>query len=417
MKIGDEMNFLKSKKIKFLMITQFFIISMVSSSITIVQSASNTTNLTQTELEQQMSEADLVAIFDPNATTNIVVDGSIGINEYPEIFYSNYTHISVGIAHNGTHLFVALAAPTLGYVAIGFNHEGFGMIGSDIKAGWVVGNETSVTDQFATQYAFPGKDGNNDVVASNGQETNTTTTIEFISNMVSKYPNGTFTTESTPDENKITRDIDIVVNNTYSMLLASGPDADQGVVLHTKKGISTLFIAPPGVAPRKATNIAFSLTGETSGSKETMFTGTATIKDSDNNPISGVDIGVYLQALISDVQLTTAKTDSTGVALFNFSFLMEYSSEVALVAKFIGNINLKKSTSNAAMISYTGHVEKEEAPYLIIPTDYDFLVPWLTGLSAIATVGFMWIMFGFVIYTVLFKNAVQPDEKKSKGGN
>ena len=49
----------------------------------------------------------------------------------------------------------------------------------------------------------------------------------------------------------------------------------------------------------------------------------------------------------------------------------------------------------------------------------DYILPWLTGIGAVSAVAFMWTMFAFVIYTVLYKNAVQPDAKQKKynGGN
>jgi hypothetical protein len=210
----------------------------------------------------------------------------------------------------------------------------------------------------------------------------------------------------------ITPDIAIDVNTSYSMLLAWGPS--DGIVYHSRKEISTIFIAPEGVAPRTSTKLAFVLTGQTAGTKDNYFTANATLTDVDDTPIPNTEVGVYLKGLIADGQLATAVTNANGVATFNFTYLMEYSSDSVLLAKFSGNMDYKKSSSETKIISYTGSVQKEEAPFLIIPMDMDFIVPWLTGLGSIAAVGFMWSAFGYVIYSVLIKNAIQPDAKSSK---
>lgn len=420
------MSFLNSKKIKLLLIGQLIVFIFLLSSTTLaVQSSTNTNfptsspNLTNSQITQQMQNANIVAIYDKNAATNIKVDGVISPNEYPETFHSAYTGMNVSVAYNGTQMFIGLQAPTIngqGYAAIGFNRLGYGMIGADIKAGWV--NSTGGTeayDYYATQYNTPSRDpsGHNDVVEAKGIDNNATNTLslEMVINMVSK--NATDYTKIVPGvapSTGITADIPLYVNNSYSMLLAWGPT--DYVSYHYRKELATIFIAPKNIQARTATQLNMKWIGVTNGTQNTNFMANVTLTDANGNPIRNATVGMYEESLIADTQLVTATTNSQGVATFNFTFLMQYSSQVKLRAKYLGDIQYKKSDSLSQIVTYTGSVPVEQAPFLLIPLDMDYIVPWLTGIGAIATVAFMWTMFGYVIYSVVYKNALEPDGKK-----
>ena len=427
------MNFLKNRKIKILLILQFFVLSgLVGFAIMPTHAKTNSSNLTDSQLTTSMQNAHLVAIYDKNAATNIKVDGVMSPGEYPESFYSNYTGMTVGMAYNGSSMFVYVSAPTAGWVGVGFNTLGYGMVGGDLKVGWVVDNtnQTQVKDYYATKYDYPTPDTYNDVTQANGtqqlflngQTGQNTTNLEFVFTM----NNNTNPISLYPDSNPpLTQDKLLEANQSYSLLLAYGPNEDQrGIqhdslgMQHVRKGIQTLFIAPEGVQPRHLANVSFHLNnyGQTATSS-TVFTGYATVTDNaTNNPIAGADVGVYLEGLVGNLQLDSATTNASGVATFNFTFTQHYSDKISFLAMYSGGIQYKKASSSVYLVSYEGSATVEQQPFMIIPTSFDFIVPWLTGLGAIATVACIWMAFAFVIYTVIFKNAVQPNGKKSNKG-
>lgn len=424
------MEFFKKRKVKILIIAQIFIFTFLISSAISVQAKTNQSNLTETQLNEQtqMQNADLVAIYNPNASTDIHVDGVIDATEYPETFHSEYTGMNVSMAYNGTQLFIGLSAPTTGYAAVGFNNLGYGMVGADIKAGSVRLNTTTNTqyaiaqDYYAAAYTNPTIDSSdpahNDVVQVAGVENdagNGTTTLEMVINMHSRV--ATDDTQIVPGVDPstgITADKKLDAGNSYSMLLAWGEG--DALSYHIRKEIARLYIAPPTVSKREATHLSMALTGSSDLTKNTTVTATATLTYDNGTGVPNAQVGMYLQSLIADTQLATAVTDTNGTATFNFTFLMEYTGSQQLRARYLGDLSTQKSVSKSEPILYTGSVQTEDAPFLIIPMDMDYIVPWLTGLASVATVAFMWTMFGYVIYTVIYKNAVQPDSKKN-GGN
>ena len=440
------MNFLKNRKILILLFLQIFVLSsLVSYTITTTQAKTNSTNVTDstttvnlTNVTSSLQNADLVAIYEPNAATTITQDGVMGANEYPEQFYSNYTGMTVAMAYNGTSLFVFVSAPTAGWVGVGFNTLGYGMIGADVKVGAVYDNSTgavnnhvydSITnsttwlnDMYTTQYSFPSPDQHNDVTAFNGTESlyingasgTNRTNLEFVMNMV---PTNSTDTTPIPGDSypPITQDKILTPGDSYSLLLAYGRQNDDGLnYKHINKTIATLYIAPENIGPRTSSNVKLQL-DQTTGEQNSTLTGTVTLTMDNGTAIANASVGIYQVALIGDLNLETVVTDQNGQAQLNFSVYQEYSANVKIQAKFLGDSHFKKDFSSYSIISYTGTVPTQEAPFLIIPTTFDFLVPWLTGLGAVATVACIWMAFGYVIYTVLYKNAVQPNAKKSKG--
>lgn len=464
------MKFIKNKNLKYLLIGQMIILVFLLSSVNIagtVQAKTNQINSSQSDLVQQMQNADLVAIYDANASTNININGVIGPNEYPETFDSVYSGVNVSIAYNGTnpynsYLFIGLTAVTSGYIAIGFNKLGYGMIGADIKAGWIDFNnynKTGTEDAFALAYSQPTQDngsnynntynpvtnpnnltfgvGSNDIVEAKGtyDQAHNVTTIEMVTRMISatlydRTHNWAINVPNEPRPN-ITADMDLYVNHSYSMLLAWGGHSNiaggytnaAGIgVEHTEKAIQTLFIAPRTVQKRDPTKLTFKITNNSANkiyNNNSTIDATATLTYANGTVIPNASVGVYYEGLIANDLQTTAVTDQNGVANFTFTYQGEYSNyNSTFLAEYLGGLTTKKSQSSVQMIYYVGSVPVEEAPFLVIPLDMNYIVPWLTGLAAVGTVGFMWTMFAYVIYTVLYKNAVQPDAKrKIKGSN
>lgn len=449
------MNLIKNRKILILLFLQIFLMSsFISYSVTTTQAKPNSTKTTGsntnfTNVTSSLQNADLVAIYNPNAATSVNVNGIMGPNEYPEMFYSNYTGMSVAMTYNGTSLFVFVSAPTAGWVGVGFNQLGYGMVGASVEVGAVYNNITGATgthvydsntnttsivnSMYATYYGRPSLAEHSVITTYNGTQSlylngatgTNRTNLEFVMNMA---PNDTqpITAGLTGSNPPITQQKTLTPGDSYSLLLAYGAQADDGgffangvafggtFVKHVNKTIATLYIAPENIGPRTASKINLHL-DQTSGGQNSTFTGLITLTTDNGTPIANASVGIYQVALIGDLNLETVTTNQNGTALVSFNVYLEYSTNLNLQAKFLGDTHYKKDFSDFSVIAYTGSVPHTTAPFLYIPTSFDFLMPWLTGLGAVSAVAGIWMAFGYVVYTVIYKNAVQPSTKKSKG--
>lgn len=419
------MRFLKNRKIKLLLLLQLFVLSGLisfsvmttsahTSSVTLTNSSSSSTQ-TNAQITSSMQNADLVAIYDKNASI------SMPLSQYPESFYSNYTGMTVAMCYNGSSLFVYVSAPTQGWVGVGFNTYGYGMVGGYLMVGAVTNaNNTGATVQsyYAVQYSQPSMTDINSVTQANGTQSGNTTTLQFVMNMLAPANETQPISYLTGSNPPLTQAKNLTAGNTYSLLMAYGRnDDDYMAYQHVRQGIATLYIAPQTVLPRTGANIKvnFNNLPSTTVTENTIFTGNITLTDTNGNGIANQTVHIYEQGLVADVNLANATTNAQGVAAFNFSFIQQYSAPVVLYAKYDGNILYKRAETNPAnywTFQYSGFVPTESNPYVLIPNSYDFLVPWLTGLGAIATIAGIWMCFGFVIYTVIFKNATEPNGKQ-----
>ncbi|MFV2016633.1 MAG: hypothetical protein ACC656_14480, partial [Candidatus Heimdallarchaeota archaeon] len=83
-----------------------------------------------------------------------------------------------------------------------------------------------------------------------------------------------------------------------------------------------------------------------------------------------------------------------------------------------GDLVYKQGQSNIDTIAYNGEPEKgKSAEFLVFPESLDYLVPYINGFGALAIVASLWMTFVYVIYTVLFLNARDPNGKEENGGN
>lgn len=397
-----------------------FIIIITLLNINVLNISVNATfALTETELEAEVKNADIVIIYDQEASKTVNIDGIISIDEYPESYHSEYADMDIGMVHNGTHIFVALLAPTTGYVSVGFNKLGLGMVGADIKTGFIIKNETQVVDSYSRMYGYPVLDesqfngGESDVKESAGTEISNITIIEFVFPMI---PNNKTDLELIPKYN-VTSDIKLEENKSYSLLLAWGKE--DYMFIHYRKSINTMFIAPPGFSKRSKVNINFQLGEKISGNKDTIFTGIATLKDGLNNNIANKEINLYMKTLISDVSIVMGKTDSSGSVSFTFKVYQEYQGNIELFVRFDGDLKYIKGQSNKEIITYNFQPEEDGQLFLFIfPANVDYLVPSIIGFFLTFTVVVLiCASLVNVVHTLRSINSYNPDTKKKTGGN
>ncbi|MDH5402359.1 MAG: DOMON domain-containing protein [Candidatus Heimdallarchaeota archaeon] len=125
---------------------------------------------------------------------NLIVDGIIETDEYPEIItlktVTDTVVTSLAWGHNLTHIAVALQASTTGWIAIGMGDVGVVMENADIIMGAVASNTAIIQDMYSTGYSAPGVDTRQDIVESDGIEDGGITTIEFLIPMSSDDTEG-----------------------------------------------------------------------------------------------------------------------------------------------------------------------------------------------------------------------------------
>jgi hypothetical protein len=294
-----------------------------------------------------------------------------------------------------------MEAETQGWLAVCFNDLGFGMVGADVKLGYNNGTDYVVLDRYAYQYEIPNSDGtgSDDVIESNGTRDATKTLFEFYFPMIPQNPDDV-------GENGIAKDHKLEVNGSYSLLIAWAEDNSFGT-RHDKKYTYSMFIAPESVTGREATNIQANYGGISSATQEDTISVTVTLTDSTNAPIEGQTVSMYMKTLISELNLNSSVTDANGVATIVFNIDQQYESEISLYAKYMGDLTYKRTSSDDYTISFFGQEDIHDPlpnEWRIIPKDLDYLVPYMTGFGSLAVVGFIWVCFAYVIYTVLWLN-------------
>ena len=82
---------------------------------------------------------------------------------------------------------MAVEVETLGWVGLGFSHNG-DMVDSDIMMAWVIDGEVSISDRFAVSTSLPVVDSQQDFELVDGYEEDGKTVIQFC-RLVNKFIN------------------------------------------------------------------------------------------------------------------------------------------------------------------------------------------------------------------------------------
>jgi hypothetical protein len=131
-----------------------------------------------------------VPVIPYSPTNEVEFDGMISENEYNGVFIDNLTNIVIHWFHNGTHIFIALDSPGIGWVSIGFGPSGVKMDGSNIIIGYLDENNTLVLlDSIGVgrqHFTDESKGGSYDIYSGTGAEIKGRTVIEFIVPLDSK---------------------------------------------------------------------------------------------------------------------------------------------------------------------------------------------------------------------------------------
>jgi hypothetical protein len=121
-----------------------------------------------------------------NNLSSIKQDGIINNNEYP-VKYIIHSHqdqhfVDLYIVHNNTHLAIALSGKFKGFVGIGFNEFGKGMLNSDMIIASVNNNNISIANYDGVGYNVPiiHEEQLESLKNSAGKFVDEKTTVEFM---------------------------------------------------------------------------------------------------------------------------------------------------------------------------------------------------------------------------------------------
>jgi len=179
--------------------------------------------------------------YEPNPM--VVVDGTIGANEYKGSYSETTTGITIHWEHDGTSMYIALESPGTGWVGIAFGPTGVGMKDANIILGYV--DDTSgnliLEDAFGTgpfsheADIDPSVGGSDNIISKAGSQTGGKTIIEFVFllNSGDQY------------------DHSFSTGGTYGFNVAYQQTADDLTTYHTKRSASiNLYLGAPGEPPQ-----------------------------------------------------------------------------------------------------------------------------------------------------------------------
>ena len=188
--------------------------------------------VTQTAPEPTQEPAQATATSAPTAApSQTTIDGTVNPDEYPGLVAS--VGMSLHFRVDGDDLVAALAAPTTGWVSVGFAPDD-GMAGANYVFGYVAEGETVVYDMYGTKPGGPDSHppdtdlgGTDDLLDVAGSEVDGITTIEF----------------RIPLDSGDAYDKPLQPGQTYVVLLAMGAEDDMGSY-HTARGETSITLSP-----------------------------------------------------------------------------------------------------------------------------------------------------------------------------
>lgn len=256
-----------------------------------------------------------------------ILDGNISSGEYPMQY--NLTDMQLSLFHNGSDLFVGLSANTTGWVAIGFNSQGVGMTGADIKIGSVVSGVPNAEDAYTTGHKAPIQDAEQNILY-NLSEINGKTTFEF----------------EIPLNSSDINDLNMTIGGYYAIFTAYS-SSDSYSTMHTShSNILTLFISPDTSTSSSAstssqTSTQSTKTTSTSATTTTSSTQSSKSVSSTTSGSSSSNTGSQtLDSSNTQPQASQTSTSSKSKSTDSFTFPILVLS--LLVSTFLVSLSRRK---------------------------------------------------------------------------
>lgn len=173
------------------------------------------------------------------ANPTIIVDGTLGTNEYKGSYHDTTTNMTVYFEQDGTNMYIALVSNSTGWLGIGFGSTNAIMDGANIIIGYVEDSSGALVlnDEFGQGRDHPSDislGGTDDIAAKAGTQSSGRTIIEF------KFPLAT----------SDTYDYNLAQGSTYGFFLAYNKDMDDLTSFHDAFSETiSLFIESPKPLP------------------------------------------------------------------------------------------------------------------------------------------------------------------------
>lgn len=326
--------------------------------------------------------------------TEVVVDGTIGPEEYSGTFHESATNMYIFWEHDGTDLYIGIESPGTGWVGIGFGLQEGGKDKANLIVGYIddAGNlllldELGVGYQHQEDITLGGTD---DILAKAGSESSVKTIIEFI-----------FPLDS-GDENDHSFEID----STYSFFVAYHASADDFTSYHTARSqILTLYISPSSITPpepKTKVNTTINLDVPQRVIENQSITMDARLQDESGDSVEGATIAFQRITVFGQLELGQIKTDSEGVAVLEYK--AKVSGTMVFEAIYNGSENLAPaSTRTSFIVEPLIRDEPVGLSILGISTgiSIDRFISLLGRGVIFATLGSIALSFGYVGYQII----------------
>ncbi|MFQ6134921.1 MAG: DOMON domain-containing protein [Nitrososphaerales archaeon] len=346
-------------------------------------------------------------------SSEVVMDGVIGDEEYAGSYVNPTTGMSVYWEHDGENIYLGMVSKGTGWVAIGFGPENTGMDGANIVIGAVddASGVLAILDEIGVGFEhYPDTDqgGSDDILGKAGSQNGGTTVIEFVF----------------PLDSGDVHDHAFQVGGTYGFILAYQKSVDDMAEYHTDHSTPlTLWIEDPEAAPPqepgaeepgqqvqpKSTSLSLSLPAEAMANGELYLS--AKLIDEDGAAVENSVVDFYVNTTFGEVKVGSAVTDKDGVAIMNI--IRKIDGTLAVRAEYAGGSHAGKGShigsSEVGYITVSGaHVVESDPLYWVFNVTQ--------GIIAIV-MGSVFSVFAYVLYQVgRISRSSSTNRKNVEGG-
>ncbi len=343
-------------------------------------------------------------------SSDVVIDGAIGGDEYAGSYVDSATGMSVYWEHDGDNIYVGVVGKGTGWVSIGFGPENSGMDGANIIIGYVddASGVLTISDEIGVgfeHYSDADQGGSGNIIEKAGSQDGGVTTIEFVF----------------PLNSGDVHDHAFQVGGTFGFILAYQKSTDDLVAYHSDHSTSlTLMIEDPNAAPSqlpgdeepaqqeepKVTSLVLGLPAEALANGELFLS--ATLIDEDGVAVENAVIDFYVNTTFGEVKVGSSVTDKDGAALV--SIIRKIDGVLAVRAEFAGHSSQEGGgrllgSSEIGNVAISGARVTESDPLY-------WAFPVTQGIIAIV-LGSVFSVYAYALYQI---RQISKSSKDADGG-
>ncbi len=327
---------------------------------------------------------------------DVVIDGTIGPEEYMESYRDSVTDMVIYWVHDGTDLYVGIDSPGTGWIGIAFGPKGQGMDGINMIVGYVDNTgELFLIDEVGVGWMHQEDTtlgGTDDILAKAGSESNGRTYVEFI----------------VPLNSGDKLDHHFELDTMYGFFVAYQASTDDFASYHTaRSSLLDVFVSSsytPTPDPDTKMNSILSLNVPTSVLIDESVVLKASLEDETGTPIEGAIVCFDRITAFGVLELGIATTNSEGDAEFEYE--PRTVGPLDIQARYDGTEN-RASAKSGGLIRVDPLISGDDDAWLAVlgfsaGITMNEALSWL-GVGVIALiVGSIVLTFGYVGYQVIF---------------